>query len=92
LLAQVWDKAIADARQRAEKTLKATGMKIDSVYAISPVSFPRIEQEIFGELGATAGYSVGGAKPDPKQYRLPSITVSESIHVIYLISPADGRY
>ena len=29
---QLWDKAIANAREQAEKTLKQTGMKIDSVF------------------------------------------------------------
>ena len=32
---QVWEKALADARERSEKTLKAIGMKIDSVFAVS---------------------------------------------------------
>src|SRR5437867_2797275 len=39
---QVWEKALTDARERAEKTLKPMGMKIDSVFAVSPVPFPEI--------------------------------------------------
>jgi len=65
-------------------------MKIDSVFAVSPVSFPMIISQIFGaeELanGARA-YSVAGA-PEQPQYRLAPITMSQSVHVIYLISPA----
>ena len=49
---QVWEKAVANARERAEKTLKSLGMKIDSVFAISPVAFPEIAQQIFGEAEA----------------------------------------
>src|SRR5439155_11019819 len=44
---QLWDKAVADARQQAEKTTKQAGMKIDSVFAISPVSIPEIESTMF---------------------------------------------
>jgi uncharacterized protein YggE len=44
---QLWDKAIADARQRADKTLKPMGMKIDSVFALSPVSFPEVQGRFF---------------------------------------------
>jgi uncharacterized protein YggE len=84
---EVWDKALTDARQRAEKTLKAPGMKIDSIFAISPVSFPSITRDIF-ERGATAGYAIKQeARVNPSQYRLAPVTVTQSVHVIYLISP-----
>lgn len=33
---EILDKAIANAREQAEKTLKAMGAKIDSVFAVSP--------------------------------------------------------
>ena len=54
---QIWDKALADARERAEKTLKAMGMKIDSTFAVSPVVFPEIQSKLFG-YGAVAREAV----------------------------------
>jgi uncharacterized protein YggE len=85
----VWERALSDAHERAEKTLKAAGMKIDSAFAISPVTFPQIRSVIFGELGGTALYAAATERaPRTPQYRLPPITVTQNIHVIYLISPA----
>jgi uncharacterized protein YggE len=87
---QMWEKALANAREKAEKTLKPMGMKIDSIFAVSPVSFPEIQGRIFGS-GATAGGAAEVERviePSPLQYRLAPITVSQSVHVIYLISPA----
>jgi hypothetical protein len=86
----VWEKALTNARDRAEKTLKAIGMKIDSVFAVSPVAFPDIQRDIFGAGGAegrVVAYETG-PKPDPSHYRLAPVTVSQRVHVIYLISPA----
>jgi uncharacterized protein YggE len=87
---EVWEKAISNARERAGKTLVAAGMKIDSIFAISPVAFPRISAAIFGESGELAQAAGYGASPkvNPSQYRLPPVSVSQSIHIIYLISPA----
>lgn len=86
---EVWEKALTNARERAEKTLKTIGMKIDSVFAVSPVSFPEIQRNIFtgGPLEGASAEEVG-MRPDPLQYRLAPVTVSQSVHVIYLISPA----
>lgn len=86
---EVWEKALTDARERAEKTLKAMGFRVDSVFAVSPVTFPDIQGEIF-QSGATRQYAAREvmARPDPSQYRLAPITLSQSVHVIYLISPA----
>jgi uncharacterized protein YggE len=87
---EVWEKALTNARDRAEKTLKAIGMKIDSVFAVSPVAFPDIQRDIFGAGGAegrVVAYETG-PKPDPSHYRLAPVTVSQRVHVIYLISPA----
>jgi uncharacterized protein YggE len=36
---ELWPKAIANAREQAEKTLKPMGMKIDSVFAVSSIDF-----------------------------------------------------
>ena len=85
---EVSAKALTNARERAAKTLATTGMKIDSVFAISPVTFPEIQKKIFGSYQGRVALEEIGPKPDPSQYRLPPITVSQSVHVIYLISPA----
>ncbi len=87
---EVWDKALTNAHERVEKTLKPVGMKIDSVFALSPVPFPEISRRIFqsGYAGSRFTAEEVGPEPDPTQYRLPPVTISQSIHVIYLISPA----
>ena len=84
---EVWQKALTNAREKADKTLKPLNMKIDSVFALSPVSFPQIEQRIFGSEPGVAAAEVERVVSEP-QYRLAPITVSQSVHVIYLISPA----
>ncbi len=86
---EAWDKALTDARARAEKTAKLAGMKIDSVFAISPVAFPDVRQKMLGggrDYSATA--ESHRTEPDPLAYRLAAISVTQSVHVIYLISPA----
>ena len=84
---EIWDKALVHAREQAEKTAKAMEMKIDSIFAISPVPFPEIRSRMFrsdrGEA-TTERVIVTG----PPEYRLSSMTISQSVHVIYLISPA----
>jgi uncharacterized protein YggE len=42
---ELWPKAIANAREQAEKTLKPMGMKIDSVFAVSSIDFGEIKGE-----------------------------------------------
>ena len=89
---EVWDKAIANARERAEKTLKAAGSTIESLYAISPVAFPEIVPGIFGDSRQTpmpvaAGPS-GKQDFNPSAYRLAPVSVSQTVHIIYLIRPA----
>ncbi len=87
---EAWVKALANAKESAGKTLQAAGMKIDSVFAISPVPFPEIGPRIFGGgFQGVAAYSARevARKLDPSQYRLAPITVNQRIHVIYLISP-----
>jgi uncharacterized protein YggE len=86
---QIWEKALSNARERAEKTLKAMGMKIDSVFAVSPVIFPEIQSKFLGlGAGEPVAAEVQRMIEPPLQYRLASITVSQIVHVIYLISPA----
>jgi len=87
---EVWGKALKNAREKAEKTVKATDMKIDSVFALSPVAFPRIRQNIFPYAPSAETESalpVEGLRSLP-EYRLAPMTISQTIHVIYLISPA----
>jgi hypothetical protein len=66
-------------------------MKIDSVFAVSPVSFPEIQGRFFRspERVIVTGSNVPTLEESglPK-FRLAPITMSESVHVIYLISPA----
>jgi uncharacterized protein YggE len=88
---EMWEKALANAREQADKTLKPLNMKIDSVFAVSPVSFPEIETGIFGgEFSRVAAFRA----PQPErvivtpQYRFAPVTVTQRVHVIYLISPA----
>lgn len=82
------------AREQADKTLKAMGMKIDSLFAISPVSFSEIRTRMFGtdyseatteRVIVTGSYIGNNAQ---SEYRVAPVTVSQSIHVIYLIAPA----
>ena len=96
---EMFEKALTNAREQAEKTLKAVDMKIDSIFAISPVAFPQIRSRIFGNdtseatterVIVTGSYipssAVGNAVVS--EYRLAPLGVSQSVHVIYLISPA----
>jgi uncharacterized protein len=87
---EVWEKALANARDRAEKTLSGAGMKIDSIFAISPVPVPEILPKILGGRREVLGFAASEQPQsvNPSQYRLAPVTVSQSVHVIYLISPA----
>src|SRR4051812_12978447 len=97
---EMFEKAVANARERAEKTLKAVDMKIDSIFAVSPVAFPSIRSRIFGDdmspeatterVVVTGRYLPASAVGNPvvSEYRLAPLVVSQNVHVIYLISPA----
>jgi uncharacterized protein YggE len=89
---QLWDKAIANARDQAEKTAKQAGMKIDSVFAMSPISFPQISNDIFqrseAERVIVTGSNIPTAEGGRAQYWLGMVSLTEKVHVIYLISPA----
>jgi uncharacterized protein YggE len=87
---QTWGRALADARERADETVKSTGLKIDSLFAISPVQFAQIEGDIFGgtERVVVTGALAPMQPEEVSHYRLAPVTVSERVHVIYLISPA----
>lgn len=87
---EIWKKSLTNARERAEKMLKEMGMKIDSVFALSPVVFPQIQQRIFESGFPSAEYesALPARGPADSQYRLPPVAINQSVHVIYLISPA----
>jgi uncharacterized protein YggE len=89
---EIFDKTLANAREKAEKTLKTMGMKIDGVFGVSPVAFPEIRSRIFGQetserVVVTGSYISTGDMPS-SVYRLAPVSISQSVHVIYLISPA----
>src|SRR4029453_808987 len=87
---QLWDKALADARAKAEKSLKPMNLKIDAVFAVTPISPAEIEGKIFGEItrpGVRGSEAAARAEPPP-EYRLAPVSISQEAHVIYLISPA----
>jgi uncharacterized protein YggE len=96
---EMFEKALIDSRKQAEKALKPVEMKIESVFAVSPVVFSQIRSRIFGSENVeatservivTGSYipASGVGNRVVSEYRLSPLTVSQSIHVIYLISPA----
>jgi uncharacterized protein YggE len=87
---ELWPKAIADAREKAEKTLKPMGMKIDTVFAVSSIFFGEISGEFFkhGHPVIVTGMNVPTTPDQPSEYRPEMVTIESTAHVIYLISPA----
>lgn len=88
---ELFEKAVANAREQAEKTVKTMDMKIDSVFAVSPVAFPQIHSHMFAtreRVVVTGSYIPTGGNRAPSKYLLAPVKVSQSIHVLYLISPA----
>lgn len=86
---QLRDKALTNARERAEKVAKAMGVKIESVFAISSAPFPEITKTMFDltERVVVTGMNIPPPMPAP-EYRLAPITVIQNVHAIFLISPA----
>ena len=92
LTKQLWNKAISDARDQADATVKQLGMKIDSVFAVSPVTIPDITPSMFPRTTEERTIVTGSNIPTQQdrvasEYRLAPIDFSQSVHVIYLISP-----
>jgi uncharacterized protein len=87
---ELWPKAIANAREQAEKTLKPMGMKIDSVFAVSSIDFGEIRGEFLqgGNRVVVTGMNIPTPPDQPSEYRLEMIVIESTAHVIYLISPA----
>jgi hypothetical protein len=67
------------------------GMKIESIFAVSPVPFPEVQGRFFSnpERVVVTGSNVPTLEETglPK-FRLAPVFISQSVHVIYLISPA----
>jgi hypothetical protein len=67
-------------------------MKIDSVFAVSPMSFPEIQSKIFPAENertiVTASEIPTKGQRITSEYRLALIAVDQSVHVTYLISRA----
>lgn len=91
---ETWELALKNARTEADKMAKSAGMKVDSVWALSPESFSSIQSRILGEYDHRMAYSVmQGAAREKKaeaapEYRLAPVRFTQSVHAIYLISPA----
>ncbi len=93
----LWMKAVANAHEQAENTLKPVGMKIDSVFAISPVPILEITSTIFpkdradgAERVIVTGSNIPTAEEvAPSQYHLAPVSITQIVHVIYLISPGN---
>ncbi|PYK61318.1 MAG: hypothetical protein DME43_02745 [Verrucomicrobia bacterium] len=85
---ELWQKALTNARRRAERMVKAMGLKIDSVFAISPIGFSEIQRNMLTneEPIIVTGSNVPPEPEKPSQYRPESVTVTREVHVIYLIS------
>jgi uncharacterized protein YggE len=87
---EIFAKALSDARDQAAKTAKAMDMKLDSVFLISPVAYAEIRSRMFStsEKAVVTGMYVPNEGTDASHYILAPMKVSQSVHVIYLISPA----
>ena len=88
---ETWELALKNARAEADKMAKAAGMKVDSVWALSPEPFPLIKNRILGVLVSTTSLASGASDKKaeaPPEYRLAPVTFSQNVHAIYLISPA----
>ena len=90
---EIWELAIKNARAEADRMAKAAGMKVDSVWALSPEPFPAIQSRILGQTERTSYSVMSGPDPEkkaeaPPEYRLAPVTFSQSVHAIFLVSPA----
>jgi uncharacterized protein YggE len=77
--------ALVNARQQADKIAKGMGVTIDSVFAISSKPFPQILSTMLSSEydEVSRGRTVVTGEPE---YLLGPMTVSQTVHVIYLIS------
>jgi hypothetical protein len=82
---QLMDSALKDARRRAEDIARATGLRIVSVYAVSPVPFGDLSSSILG-----SGERFGRALDFPQgrqafEIRLPELELESSANVIFTV-------
>lgn len=85
--------AMAQARQEASDLAASTGAKITGIFAVSPIAFGEIPQAIFGGNGTRPvvadAFMVRAAKNAPgDKYLFDKLTLSERLHVIFLVEPA----
>ena len=90
---ETWESALKNARTEADKIAKATGMKVDTVWAISAEPFPSIQGRMLGGDFQSVPPVAAGPASDKKaeaapEYRLAPVKFRQSVHAIYLISPA----
>jgi uncharacterized protein YggE len=82
--------AIKNARAEADRIAELSGMKVDSVWALSTDPFSRIGDHMVG--GSSESFPVADMRAVTKsevapEYRLAPIHFDNAIHVIFLISP-----
>ena len=61
---EIYEKALTNARERADKTLKTMSMKVDSVFGVSAAPFPEIQSKMFAatERVVVTGYYIPPSK------------------------------
>jgi uncharacterized protein YggE len=85
--------ALAQARREADDIAASLGARITAVFAVSPIAFGEIPQAIFGGSGPrpmvrTFDLAMSAAKNSGDKYVFDQLTLSERLHVIFLIEPA----
>lgn len=86
--------ALAQARQEAQEIASSMGAHITGVFAVSPIAFGEIPHAIFGGAGGgplarTYNYAMAEGKNSAgDKYVFDQLTLSERLHVIFLIEPA----
>ena len=77
-----------DARRRADDIARAAGLKITSVYAVSPVPFGTLNEEFLGRSGSD-DFSRGGSvryRTGEISTALPKVVLRGSVNVIFNVS------
>jgi uncharacterized protein YggE len=74
--------ALRDARRRADEIAMQTGMRVSSVYAVSPVSFGEIESSF---LQGEKRYKAFGSDAGGLKLYLPKIRVDVAVHAIFTL-------
>lgn len=74
--------AIRDARRRADEIAVETGMKVTSVYAVSPVSFGEIESSILQGEKRFKSFGVDGGA---LRFHVPKIRIDVAVHAVFTV-------